>query len=145
METLHGQKEEQNRFLSGTSKVHQAEHKGRRKGGKKIPAFHTCCHGIKQQQKGPLLPWLNLLRMCPRERSVLWLGQIFFSSRYILFFLSCSAEKGARPPPTPPSLVNASLDAYISFLSVVAVSFTEGKLNCRTAPEALTGMLSSAA
>lgn len=62
--------------------------RGQEEGRKKTPAFLKCYHGIKQQQKGPLLPRLNLLRVCPREQSVLWLGQIFFSSRYILFFFS---------------------------------------------------------
>lgn len=57
------------RNMRGASGLKQ-EHEGRKK--KRIPAFLMCYHGIKQQQKGPLLPWLNLLRVCAREdRSVL--------------------------------------------------------------------------
>lgn len=55
------------------------------------------------------------------------------------FYFSLSpGQESARPPPTPPSLVNASTYAYIGFLSAVAVSFKEGKQNCRSAPEAPT-------
>lgn len=92
METLRGQKKRRTEPFSvrnkqGASGLTQGQ-EGRKK--RKIPAFLTCCHGIKQQQKGPLLPRLNLLRVCvcvcARENRVFYdLGQIFFSSRYILF------------------------------------------------------------
>lgn len=77
METLRGQKKGRTEPFSvrnkqGASGLTQGQ-EGRKK--RKIPAFRTCCHGIKQQQKGPLLPRLNLLRVCvcvcPREQSVL--------------------------------------------------------------------------
>lgn len=68
--------------------------------------------------------------VCPREQCFMTWGRSSFHPGTFYFPL-WRCREGSRPPPTPRSLVNARTYAYMHALSVVAMSFTEGKTKLR--------------
>lgn len=123
METLYRQKGEQNHFLSETRKAHQVLHKGRR--GERKKSRHSSRVTMESNNNRTFFAQTKfIVRVPARPECLLWGGQIFFSSRYILF----SSFALLRESQTFVDACAACLCAHVLMictLSAVAVIYCE--------------------